>query len=113
MQTPHVGDLYSQNPKTSKEKGTILSEHVHRIGYHFRTHIVEQATAVLKTLRPLEDGVDNVPHTTSYTELEPIPETQEEINEQADAAIRDLFPRIPNTDREMIIRHAFQKVYTI
>lgn len=38
-----------------------------------------------------------------------IPETQEEIDRQADAALRDLFPRIPNTDREMIIQHAFQK----
>lgn len=42
--------------------------------------------------------------------IEPIPESQAEINKQADAAIRDLFPRIPNTDRESIIQHAFQKV---
>jgi hypothetical protein len=41
---------------------------------------------------------------------EPIPEKQEDINKQADAAIRDLFPRIPNTDRQMIIEHAFNKV---
>ena len=41
---------------------------------------------------------------------EPIPESQEDINKQADGAIRDLFPRIPNTDRQMIIEHAFQKV---
>lgn len=38
-----------------------------------------------------------------------IPETQAEINKQADAALRDLFPRIPNHDREQIIAHAFQK----
>jgi hypothetical protein len=42
--------------------------------------------------------------------VEPIPESQEEINKQADGAIRDLFPRIPNTDRQMIIEHAFKKV---
>ena len=41
---------------------------------------------------------------------EPIPERQEDINKQADAAIRDLFPRIPNTDRQAIIEHAFNKV---
>lgn len=41
---------------------------------------------------------------------EPIPESQDEINRQADAAIRDLFPRIPNTDRQAIIEHAFNKV---
>lgn len=41
---------------------------------------------------------------------EPIPKTQEEYNLQVDAAIRDLFPRVPNTDRQMIIEHAFQRV---
>jgi len=41
---------------------------------------------------------------------EPLLETQEEINAQADAALRDLFPRIPNTDRQEIIDHAFQLV---
>lgn len=41
--------------------------------------------------------------------VEPIPESQEEINKQADLALRDLFPRIPNTDRQMIIEHAFKK----
>jgi len=41
---------------------------------------------------------------------EPIPERQEDINKQADAAIRDLFPRIPHTDRQMVIQHAFDKV---
>lgn len=43
-------------------------------------------------------------------EAEPIPESQDEINKQADGAIRDLFPRIPHTDRQMIIEHAFKKV---
>jgi hypothetical protein len=42
--------------------------------------------------------------------VEPIPESQDDINKQADAAIRDLFPRIPHTDRTMIIEHAFRKV---
>lgn len=43
-------------------------------------------------------------------DIEPIPDSQEEINKQADDAIRDLFPRIPNTDRQMVIDHAFKKV---
>jgi len=41
---------------------------------------------------------------------EPIPLRQAQINAQADAAIRELFPRIPNTDRQMIIDRAFRKV---
>lgn len=43
-------------------------------------------------------------------DIEPIPKSQAEITKQADAAIRDLFPRIPNTDRQMILDHAFTKV---
>ena len=38
-----------------------------------------------------------------------VPETQAEINKQADDALRDLFPRIPHTDREQIILQSFQK----
>lgn len=43
--------------------------------------------------------------------IEPIPETQQEINTQASQAILDIFPRIPNTAREAIIEHSFQKVF--
>ena len=57
-----------------------------------------------------ETVVVSQPRRYGLNEIEPIPESQEEINKQADAAIRDLFPRIPNTDRTMIIEHAFKKV---
>jgi hypothetical protein len=64
---------------------------------------VEQARAALGGDQLKSVGIDlDLP--------EPIPEKQEDINKQADAAIRDLFPRIPNTDRQMIIEHAFNKV---
>lgn len=42
--------------------------------------------------------------------VELIPRTQQEINDQADAALQELFPRIPHTDRGEIIDHAFRKV---
>jgi len=80
-----------------------LSYHVNRVGHHIRQAIVEQARESL--------GDDQ--HVIVETNLgvpEPIPESQEEIDKQADAAIRDLFPRIPNTDRQMIIQHSFNKV---
>lgn len=54
-----------------------------------------------------------MPHSGAATpdgRPEPIPETQAEYHAQADAAIRDLFPRIPNTDRQIIIEHAFTRV---
>ncbi|PQE30363.1 alanine and arginine rich protein [Rutstroemia sp. NJR-2017a WRK4] len=84
----------------SKEDNSKISDHVFRTGYHFREVIVEEARK-----RVGDTIISNAAHGT----IEPIPESQEEINKQADAAIRDLFPRIPNTDRQMIIEHAFQK----
>jgi hypothetical protein len=66
---------------------------------------VEQARATLG-----HDHIEVIG--TAPGQPEPIPERQEDINKQADAAIRDLFPRIPNTDRQTIIEHAFNKVGT-
>lgn len=75
-----------------------------RTGHHIRRTIVEEARAQL--------GEEDASTASNSGEPEPIPETQEEYNAQADAALRDLFPRIPNTDRQMIIEHAFKKVST-
>ncbi|KAH7320891.1 hypothetical protein B0I35DRAFT_201996 [Stachybotrys elegans] len=78
-----------------------LSNQVHRIGHQFRQTIIEEARATLKHVsRSNPVATDGKP--------EPIPESQEEYNEQVDAVIRDLFPRIPHTDRKIIIEHAFQ-----
>lgn len=67
---------------------------------------MEQARATLG-----DDGLGAVGAAPGLPE--PIPEKQEDINAQADAAIRDLFPRVPNTDRQSIIEHAFNKVSTL
>ncbi|OBT55895.1 hypothetical protein VE04_05036 [Pseudogymnoascus sp. 24MN13] len=89
----------------TKEQNHNLFDHIHRIGFHFRSYIVDQAASTLGGLQAVTgDGKPIVANSGDE-----IPETQEEINKQADAALRDLFPRIPNTDREMIIQHAFQK----
>lgn len=80
-----------------------LSSQLNRVGHHIRQTIVDRARATL--------GDDQLGATGTAAGLpEPIPERQEDINKQADAAIRDLFPRIPNTDRQVIIEHAFNKV---
>ncbi|KAF4450723.1 hypothetical protein F53441_6166 [Fusarium austroafricanum] len=79
-----------------------LAHQVHRIGHHIRETIVEEARAslghVMEHMLPVVRGAP-----------EPIPESQEEYDAQVDAALRDLFPRIPNTDRQMIIEHAFRR----
>ncbi|KAK4228479.1 hypothetical protein QBC38DRAFT_414617 [Podospora fimiseda] len=79
-----------------------LSLHLNRVGHHIREAIVEEARKSL--------GDNNLIGDATLLGLpEPIPERQEDINAQADAALRDLFPRIPHTDRQMIIAHAFNK----
>jgi len=83
-----------------------ISAHIFRVGYHFRETIVDEASEIIG-----ETAVVNKVYNPD--DVEPIPESQDEINKQADAAIRDLFPRIPNTDRQMILDHAFKKVSTI
>ncbi|ORY64372.1 uncharacterized protein BCR38DRAFT_213068 [Pseudomassariella vexata] len=83
---------------------TTLDHHMHRHGYHFRQYIVEEARAILKRDGSLEGqaqlDLPGQPGAMSGDQLE--------INRQADAVLRDLFPRIPNTDRHEIILHAFQ-----
>ncbi|KAH7040740.1 uncharacterized protein B0I36DRAFT_358007 [Microdochium trichocladiopsis] len=84
---------------------TILDHHMNRVGCHFRQTIVDEARQNLQSAgilyQPSVPGLPGQP--------EPIPKSQTEINRQADAVLRDFFPRIPNTDRHEIIAHAFKK----
>ncbi|KAL5600982.1 hypothetical protein BROUX41_005815 [Berkeleyomyces rouxiae] len=80
------------NSKTHKNE---LSVHVNRMGHHVLQSIVQEARKRLG-------------YQGTSTVTDALPETQELINAQADAALRDLFPRIPNTDRQEIIDYAFR-----
>ncbi|KAI0385336.1 hypothetical protein F5Y04DRAFT_276669 [Hypomontagnella monticulosa] len=82
-----------------------LEHHMNRVGYHFRQTIVDQARAAL----PRSRHSNHTNRTHRPGEPEPIPKSQAEIDAQADAVLRDLFPRIPHTDRRQIIEHAFRK----
>jgi len=99
--------ISSHIAQTSHDKDpSKLALHLHRIGHHIRQTIVEQARAAIGQDESSSSDADlGVP--------EPIPESQDEINAQADAALKDLFPRIPNFDRQMVIEHAFKKVCTL
>ncbi|KAI1269915.1 hypothetical protein F5Y18DRAFT_113324 [Xylariaceae sp. FL1019] len=82
-----------------------LDHHMNRQGYHFRQVIVDDAR---KTLT--EQGLDGqYLYPPRPGAPEPIPKSQLEINLQADAVLRDLFPRIPHTNRRQIIEYAFKK----
>ncbi|KAI0395999.1 hypothetical protein F5Y17DRAFT_163174 [Xylariaceae sp. FL0594] len=82
-----------------------LDHHMNRLGCHFRWPIVEEARKKLREKGHHEQA--------AYVHVpgkpEPIPTTQSEIDQEADAVLRDLFPRIPHTDRRQIIQHAFKK----
>lgn len=82
--------------------GHQISGQTHRIGHHIRAIIVEEAKDSLRHFSSL-------PIVSTNGSPEPIPESQEIYHAQADAALRDLFPRIPNTDRQAIIDHSFTR----
>lgn len=104
--THHLQDLsfngraLSQTAKDANANKLALQ--MSRTGHHIRRTIVEEARAQI--------GEQDASTASNSGEPEPIPDTQEEYNAQADAALRDLFPRIPNTDRQSIIEHAFKLV---
>ncbi|PHH89279.1 hypothetical protein CDD83_6365 [Cordyceps sp. RAO-2017] len=79
-----------------------FANQMHRVGYHFHASIVSQARAsIIGAAEQAEKGVAGGP--------EPIPESQELYHSQVDSVLRDLFPRIPHTDRQLIIQHAFTR----
>ncbi|KAI2471784.1 hypothetical protein F4781DRAFT_385836 [Annulohypoxylon bovei var. microspora] len=82
-----------------------LEHHMNRVGYHYRQTIVDQARSDLVAI----GKSIQVPKSHKPGEPEPIPRNQKEIDAQADNVLRDLFPRIPHTDRREIIQHAFRK----
>ncbi|KAG6014376.1 hypothetical protein E4U54_005427 [Claviceps lovelessii] len=99
-----IRDLIARLADCSQSVATnSLSQQVNRLGHHVRQTIVEAA----------RESIAHLPQSGAGTpdgKPEPIPESQAEYHLQADAALRDLFPRIPNTDRQMIIEHAFTRV---
>lgn len=75
-----------------------------RMGFHFSSSIVDKARETLSL------DARSYPISGPSRRPEPIPASQEEYHAQVDAVLRDLFPRIPHTDRQIIIDHAFTRV---
>ncbi|KAJ5689759.1 hypothetical protein N7462_004151 [Penicillium macrosclerotiorum] len=88
-----------------------LSQHVHRIGYHFPSTVVAAACSELGLY--LTSTGKAVPfHTLGSLENPPPADSETSqitINTEARDAIRDLFPNIPDNDLNQIIKTAFQK----
>ena len=100
---PDPDSIVMQEEYRSTKYSAEIKGQTSRIGHHFRQAIADKARDSIGLTKDLVTAPNpGVP--------EPIPERQADINKQADAAIRDLFPRIPNTDRQAIVEHAFRKV---
>ncbi|KAJ5880569.1 uncharacterized protein N7473_011622 [Penicillium subrubescens] len=88
-----------------------LSQHVHRIGYHFPSTVVAAACSELGLY--LTSAGKAVPfHTLGALQENPPANSEVDqitINTEARDAIRDLFPNIPDNDINQIIKTAFQK----
>ncbi|KAF4505811.1 hypothetical protein G6O67_007723 [Ophiocordyceps sinensis] len=94
--------IYIVSDSHANDVAHSYASQMNRVGYHFHKAIVQEARANIVGL--LQQAA-NVPD----GEPEPIPESQATYHMQVDAALRDLFPRIPHTDRQVIIQHAFTR----
>ncbi|RMY75710.1 hypothetical protein D0862_13879 [Hortaea werneckii] len=112
-----------QSKPTSKdaENPQKISHHIHRVGYHFRAEVVEDACEQLKYT--VYDGKfmkeSDLParsqglHSTLLKYgIDPAAVNQFDNSESPDkvgAAIKELFPRIPDQDLNEIVHHAWEE----
>ncbi|KAI9849317.1 MAG: hypothetical protein M1837_004777 [Sclerophora amabilis] len=107
---------------TSHKKANNITQHVHRIGYHFFSPVVNQACQELnlyisRTGRVREQQYIDLPaHLDASQESRsfnrdgtPGSVSQERLNSDARDALTDLFPKIPERDKKKIISRAFKK----
>ncbi|KAJ5772826.1 hypothetical protein N7457_007722 [Penicillium paradoxum] len=96
---------------TPHHRSHNLSQHVHRIGYHFPSTVVAAVCSELgfyltttgKTV-PIYAIAKTEDHRRADADI-----SQVTLNTEARDAIRDLFPNIPDEDLNQIIKTAFQK----
>jgi hypothetical protein len=92
-----------------------LSQHVHRIGYHFPSTVVAAVCSELG-LYLTSTGKAVSFHTLGTVDDRRPPDSevsQEVINTEARDAIKDLFPNVPDKDLFQIIKTSFQKVCSL
>ena len=104
---------------TPHAKRHELSRHIHRVGYHFPTTIVDQVCAhfgirLNNRGEVIDESKDDDLFKQVYQNADgqrPRPAEEKDqvtINTEGRQAIKDLFPKIPDNDLFRIIKHAFQ-----
>ncbi|BCR87006.1 DUF2293 domain-containing protein [Aspergillus chevalieri] len=86
-----------------------LSQHVHRIGFHFPSAVVATVCMNLGLSLTAAGRVVPVHGVGGHIRSDSQELSQIEINTEARDALRDLFPNIPDNDLNQIIKTAFQK----
>ena len=97
-----------------------VSHHIHRIGYHFHADVVKEACQELgyvpdnghfikHSALKQQNEQSRMAKTMSKHGLQFNQPVQQETDEQIRAAIRELYPRIPEEDMKQVIQHAFKK----
>ncbi|EME48774.1 hypothetical protein DOTSEDRAFT_49180 [Dothistroma septosporum NZE10] len=98
-----------------------VSHHIHRVGYHFRSEVVEDACQELgyihhnnqfvkeADLRAREEHTRMARAMAKYGLHLDQAEQQQETDDQVRAAIKELFPRIPEADLQAILKHAWEE----
>jgi len=108
----HIAHIYQTTPHANTHN---LSQHVHRIGFHFPSTVVAAACSELGLY--LTSAGKAVPFHTLGGLHDPQPVDSEvsqvSINTEARDAITDLFPNVPQADLFQIIKTAFQKVSSL
>ena len=94
-----------------------VSHHIHRIGYHFRADIVEEACTELGYTPYRDKFIKEVDLQAQHQQSRmaeimakhglPYQPAKEETPEQVAAVIKELFPRMPDSDMNQILRHAW------
>lgn len=98
-----------------------VSHHIHRVGYHFRSEVVEDACHELGYIHHNNQFVKEADlaareeHTRMARAMAKYglhldqSEQQQETDDQVRAAIKELFPRIPEADLQAILKHAWEE----
>ncbi|GIZ39968.1 hypothetical protein CKM354_000332700 [Cercospora kikuchii] len=98
-----------------------VSHHIHRIGYHFRSDVVDDACQELGYVHVHDNFIKEADLAAQNENTRmaralarfglswDIPTTGQETNEKVRAAIKELFPRIPEEDLKAILDHAWEE----
>lgn len=97
-----------------------VSHHIHRIGYHFKSEIVDEASQQLgyvyyrgkflkEDVMQAQRSKGRIKNIMAKYGLNMHENDARETPEQVSAYIKELFPRIPQDDLEKIVQHAWEE----